>query len=162
VQDAMTANQSVETLSSDYASYKTENDASVQETKESIENLNIGYANVQKMISGLTDGTLLYNVQCIDNGDETTTLKAVVYKAGEDVTQSFPAKWFTWYERSEDGREFIGQGRSITVKNDDSAFGGTSYIGVFETQDVTILIAKKGNPIITKKKKYIYKERVAA
>jgi hypothetical protein len=86
----------------------------------------------------------------------------VVYKAGEDVTQSFPAKWFTWYERSEDGREFIGQGRSITVKNDDSAFGGTSYIGVFETQDVTILIAKKGNPIITKKKKYIYKERVAA
>lgn len=83
-------------------------------------------------LHGLTDGTLLYNCSYHDNGDGTTTVTAVVYRAGQDVTAEFPEKSFGWIRKTEAGEQDLGYGYSITVKNSDYMFGGV-VVGQFTT-----------------------------
>ena len=94
-------------------------------------------ANISSMqtdINGVTDGTLMYNVQYNDNGNNTVTLTAKVYKAGKDVTNTFSNRWFTWWAKSESGEKYIGYGYGITVRKSDVGFGST-YIGRFMKHD---------------------------
>ena len=81
-------------------------------------------------LHGVTDGTLLYNAKYQDNGDGTTTISAVLYKAGKDVTKEYPAAWFAWSRRTESGEVFLQYGYSVTVNNNDYMFGGV-VIGQF-------------------------------
>ena len=81
-------------------------------------------------LQGVTDGTLLYNTKCQDNGDGTTTVSAALYKAGVEVTKEYPAAWFSWSRRTEQGEAFLQYGYSVTVNNNDYMFGGV-VIGQF-------------------------------
>lgn len=109
-------------------------------------------ANISSMqtdISGVTDNTLLYNVQYNDNGNGTVTLTAKVYKAGQDVTNTFSSRWFTWYAKSESGDQYIGYGYNITVNKNSVGFGST-YIGRFTTYETRYLTTRSGAYLTTR------------
>ena len=119
-------------------------DKKAQEAKSAIETTSQEVANIQSSIKGVetklsqtttdlhgvTDGTLLYNAKYQDNCDGTTTISAVLYKAGKDVTKEYPAAWFAWSRRTESGEVFLQYGYSVTVNNNDYMFGGV-VIGQF-------------------------------
>ena len=105
--------------------------------------------SMQTEISGVTDGTLLFNVQYSDNGNNTVTLTAFVYKAGQDVTNTFSNRWFTWYVKSESGEKYIGYGYSITVNKNSVGFGST-YIGRFTTYETRYLTTRSGLYLTTR------------
>ena len=128
----------------------------VQTLQTSVTNIQTGIQGIQANISdmtteitGLTDHTLLYNVQYNDNGDGTVTLTAKVYKDGQDVTSSFNSRWFTWWAKSESGNQYIGYGYSITVDKDNVGFGST-YIGRFTTYDTYYLTTRTGDYLTTR------------
>lgn len=105
-------------------------------------------------LHGLTDNTLLFNVKYQDNGDETTTLTAIVYKNSVDVTKKYPARWFTWYRKTESGENYLGYGYSITVNNSDYEFGGVC-VGAFATYDTLNLTTRSGKQLITRSGNHI-------
>ena len=105
-------------------------------------------------LHGLTDNTLLFSVKYQDNGDETTTLTAIVYKNAVDVTKKYPARWFTWYRKTESGEKYLKYGYSITVKNSEYEFGGVC-VGMFATYDTLKLVTRSGKRLITRSGKYI-------
>ena len=109
-------------------------------------------ANISSMqtdISGVTDGNLLFNVQYNDNGNNTVTLTAKVYKAGKDVTNTFNSRWFTWWAKSETGEKYIGYGYGITVNKNSVGFGST-YIGRFITYETRYLTTRSGAYLTTR------------
>ena len=108
-------------------------------TNQKVSNIETGVEGLRTELSetttdlhGLTDGTLLYNCSYHDNGDGTTTVTAVVYRAGQDVTAEFSEKSFGWIRKTEAGEQDLGYGYSITVKNSDYMFGGV-VVGQFTT-----------------------------
>ena len=105
-------------------------------------------------LHGLTDNTLLYNVKYHDNGDGTTTLNAVVYKNGTDVTKAYPARWFTWSKKTESGETYLNYGYSVKVKNSDYEFGGVC-VGTFMTCDTLYLATRSGKQLTTRSGKHI-------
>jgi hypothetical protein len=105
-------------------------------------------------LHGLTDNTLLYNVKYNDNSDGTTTLNAVVYKNGTDVTKTYPARWFIWSRKTESGETYLGYGYSITVNNSDYEFGGVC-VGTFATYDTLNLTTRSGKQLTTRSGNHI-------
>lgn len=104
----------------------------VSKIETGVEGLRTELSETTTDLHGLTDGTLLYNCSYHDNGDGTTTVTAVVYRAGQDVTAEFPEKSFSWIRKTEVGEQDLGYGYSITVKNSDYMFGGV-VVGQFTT-----------------------------
>lgn len=133
----------------------------VTELETSVEGVKASISDVQSDIYGLSDNTLLFNVTYQDNGNGTTTLNAVVYKDGKDVTKTYPYTWFSWDKKSEAGRTHVGQGYSITVQNEDSGLGGATYVGSFATRTQSYLCTKSGQRLVTKSNKYILAEKEA-
>lgn len=104
----------------------------VSKIETGVEGLRTELSETTTDLHGLTDGTLLYNCSYHDNGDGTTTVTAVVYRVGQDVTAEFPEKSFSWIRKTEAGEQDLGYGYSITVKNSDYMFGGV-VVGQFTT-----------------------------
>lgn len=131
----------------------------VTNIETSVDGMNVQISDMTSDIYGLTDGTVLFNVSYQDNQDGTTTLSSTVYKKGEDVTETYDASCFSWYKKSEEGRQFVGYGYSITVNNEDSGLGGATYVGCFDTDynsdDYSYFITKDGSRLITKSDKYL-------
>lgn len=138
------------------------------QVKEAIVVTNQNVANVESSVAGfraeltetttdlhgLTDNTLLYNVKYHDNNDGTTTLNAVVYKNGTDVTKAYPARWFTWSKKTESGETYLNYGYSVKVKNSDYEFGGVC-VGTFMTCDTLYLATRSGKQLTTRSGKHI-------
>lgn len=138
------------------------------QAKEAIATTNQNVANIETSMEGfrtelsetttdlhgLTDNTLLYNVKYHDNGDGTTTLNAVVYKNGTDVTKTYPARWYTWNRKTESGEIYLGYGYSITVNNSDYEFGGVC-VGTFATYDTLNLTTRSGKQLTTRSGNHI-------
>ena len=99
-------------------------------------------------LQGVTDGTLLYNIRYLDNGNDTTTLYATIYQKGKDVTKNYPDKWFTWRRKTESGEYYLGYGYQITVQNKDYEFGGACA-------DTYNLTTKSGKYLTTRSGKQI-------
>lgn len=97
---------------------------------ESNQTLETKLSQISTSVETVTDGTLLYDTQCRDNEDGTSTVIAVIYKSGKNVTTEYPEAWFSWKKRTEKGEELLKRGYSITVKNEDYMFGGV-VIGEF-------------------------------
>lgn len=102
----------------------------VTKIRSSLEGFETKLSQTTTDIQGVTDGTLMYNTKYQDNGNGTTTVTAVLYKAGKEVTKEYPAAWFSWSRRTEQGEVFLQHGYSVTVNNEDYMFGGV-VIGQF-------------------------------
>lgn len=114
-----------------------------------MEGIKADISSMQTDITGVTDGNLLFNVQYNDNGNNTVTLTAKVYKAGQDVTNTFNSRWFTWWAKSETGEKYIGYGYGITVNKNSVGFGST-YIGRFVTYETRYLTTRSGAYLTTR------------
>ena len=130
-------------------------------TNQNVTNIETSMAGLRTELSetitdlhGLTDNTLLYNVKYHDNEDGTTTLNAVIYKNGTDVTKTYPDRWFTWHRKTESGENYIGYGYIITVNNSDYEFGGVC-VGTFTTYDTLYLTTRSGKQIVTRSGNHI-------
>ena len=110
----------------------------VTNIQTSVDGLKVNLSETTTDLHGLAGNTLLYNVRYHDNEDGTTTVTAVVYKNGLDVTKDYPAGWFSWTKKTESGESFLGYGYSIKVNNEDYMFGGV-VIGRFTTYKSAVL-----------------------
>lgn len=104
----------------------------VANIETSMDGLKLNLSETTSDLRGLVGNSLLYNVRYHDNGDGTTTVTAVVYKNGVEVTRDYPTSWFSWRKKTESGESFLGYGYSIKVNNEDYMFGGV-VIGRFTT-----------------------------
>lgn len=123
-----TLNQVYTQMSEDVESAKNEaSNASQKMTsiETGLEGIRATLSETTSEVEEISDKTLIYNTQCTDNGDETTTISAVLYKAGKDITREYPEKNYSWRKKTESGQEFLGYGYEITVNNEDYMFGGT-------------------------------------
>lgn len=130
-------------------------------TNQNVTNIETSMAGLRTELSetttdlhGLVNNTLLYNVKYHDNEDGTTTLNAVIYKNGTDVTKTYPDRWFTWHRKTESGENYLGYGYSITVNNSDYEFGGVC-VGTFTTYDTLYLTTRSGKQIVTRSGNHI-------
>ena len=148
-----TLNQVYTQMSEDVQSAKNEaSNASQKMTsiETGLEGIRATLGETTSEVKEISDKTLIYNTQCTDNGDETTTISAVLYKAGKDITREYPEKNYSWRKKAESGQEFLGYGYEITVNNEDYMFGGT-VVGRFTTYEQLILILN-GKALILGKK----------
>lgn len=104
----------------------------VASIKTGLDGMDLKLSETTSELYGLKEGALLYNCTYHDNGDNTTTVTAVVYRAGKDVTKEFPESCYTWKRKTEAGEQALGSGYSITVSNNDYIFGGV-VVGQFTT-----------------------------
>ena len=104
----------------------------VTNIETSMDGLKLNLSETTTDLQGLVSNSLLYNVRYHDNEDGTTTVTAVVYKNGAEVTKDYPTSWFSWRKKTESGEAFLGYGYSIKVNNEDYMFGGV-VIGRFTT-----------------------------
>lgn len=148
-----TLNQVYTQMSEDVQSAKNEaSNASQKMTsiETGLEGIRATLGETTSEVKEISDKTLIYNTQCTDNGDETTTISAVLYKAGKDITREYPEKNYSWRKKTESGQEFLGYGYEITVNNEDYMFGGT-VVGRLTTYEQLILILN-GKALILGKK----------
>lgn len=141
-----TLNQLYAQMSEDVESAKSEaSNASQKVTsiETGIEGIRATLSETTSEVRDISDKTLLYNTQCQDNGDETTTISAVLYKAGRDITKEYPSGNYSWRKKTESGQEFLGYGYSVTVNNDDYMFGGV-VVGRFTAyEQLTLALSSK-------------------
>lgn len=148
-----TLNQVYTQMSEDVESAKNEaSNASQKMTsiETGLEGIRATLSETTSEVKEISDKTLIYNTQYTDNGDETTTISAVLYKAGKDITREYPEKNYSWRKKTESGQEFLGYGYSITVNNEDYMFGGT-VVGRFATYKQFALILNGKILILSKK-----------
>lgn len=148
-----TLNQVYTQMSEDVESAKNEaSNASQKMTsiETGLEGIRATLSETTSEVKEISDKTLIYNTQCTDNGDETTTISVVLYKAGKDITREYSEKNYSWRKKTESGQEFLGYGYEITVNNEDYMFGGT-VVGRFTTYEQLILILN-GKALILGKK----------
>lgn len=148
-----TLNQVYTQMSEDVESAKNEaSNASQKMTsiETGLEGIRATLSETTSEVKEISDKTLIYNTQCTDNRDETTTISAVLYKAGKDITREYPEKNYSWRKKTESGQKFLGYGYSITVNNEDYMFGGT-VVGRFTTYKQLALILNGKILILSKK-----------
>ena len=122
----------------------------VADIQTGIDGIRANLSEVTTDLHGLTNNTLVYNARYHDNGDGTTTLTAVVYKGGREVTREYPSSWYSWTRKTENGETFLGYGYTITVNNEDYMFGGV-VVGRFTTYKQQILTVSRGALILNGK-----------
>lgn len=55
----------------------------------------------------------------------TANFEAIIYKNGDDVTSDYPAAWFEWTLRTENGESRIATGKTCSVTRSALGYGGT-------------------------------------
>ena len=81
---------------------------------------------VEKLESKIVENAsgFFFNCTPTDNGDGTLTIEAHFYLGQKDVTKDYPPQCYTWHKKTEDGKEYIGYGYTITVVKDEYGYGG--------------------------------------
>lgn len=115
----------------------------VADIQTGIDGIKANLSEVTTDLHGLTNNSLIYNARYHDNGDGPTTLTAVVYKDGREVTKEYPSTWYSWTRKTESGETFLGYGYTITVNNENYIFGGV-VVGRFETYKQQLLTVSIG------------------
>lgn len=90
-----TLNQVYTQMSEDVESAKNEaSNASQKMTsiETGLEGIRATLSETTSEVKEISDKTLIYNTQYTDNGNETTTISVVLYKAGKDITREYPEK----------------------------------------------------------------------
>lgn len=119
---------------------------------QAVDELAVQFQHLESTVAGYSDGRLLYQTPYTDNGDGTVTVRARVYKDGVDATTEFPARWFTWKIKTEEGTTAAPNGYwgySTIVPKSLMGFGGV-VIGRFATYDDSYLLTRSGLNLCTR------------
>ena len=73
-------------------------------------------------------------------GHLIATFHAYLYQGGVDIHTSFEPEMFTWYMKTEDGTEYLGNGYSVEIDTTTCGYGA-EVIGKFTTTDDTEALA---------------------
>lgn len=122
------AQQSIQTISSRVGVVET-----------GINGLSVELADTQEELHGLADNSLLFQVLTNYNASDIVTLEAKVYQNGLDIHTDYPAPWFSWHKKTEDGIKTIGSGYTMTIDKTSFGYGGT-VVGIFETFEEGLLV----------------------
>ena len=137
--DIAAAQESIQTITTE-----------VGEVKTGISGLQVDLSKTQTQLSGLSDGSLLFQTPFTwSNNKQTANFNAVVYKAGEDVTSQYPERWFEWFLRTEDGESRIANEKTCVVQKSELGYGGT-VVGRFTTYDTRYLTTRSGKNLTTR------------
>ena len=119
-----------------------------------MDGIRVNLSEMQSTVDSISDGTTTFTILQEYNDDGTVTLKAVVYKAGKDVTKTMPERWYTWLAKSEKGKRYLKYGYEITVDPKDSGFG-TTYVGRLTTYKEKYLAKRTGEILTTRSGKML-------
>jgi len=120
------------------------------EVSTGIDGLRVSLGQTQSDLVGLTNGSLLYQTPYTWSDDhQTAYFSAVVYQAGNDITDTMPSAWFSWYIRTEDGERLLEHGKTCTVNKSQLGYGGT-VIGRLVTYSNEYLTTRSGKYLTTR------------
>lgn len=119
---------------------------------QAVDRLEVQFEHLESTVTGYSDGRLLFQMPYTDNGNGTVTVRAKVYKDGVDSTSEYPARWFTWKLKTEDGTMPAPNGYwgySTIVPKELMGFGGV-VIGRFATYNEGYLLTRSENSFCTR------------
>lgn len=120
------------------------------EVSTGIDGLRVSLGQTQSDLVGLTNGSLLYQTPYTWSDDhQTAYFSAVVYQAGNDITDTMPSAWFSWYIRTEDGERLLEHGKTCIVNKSQLGYGGT-VIGRLVTYSNKYLTTRSGKYLATR------------
>lgn len=90
---------------------------------------------------------VIFHIIPTDNG-QTVTLRADVHLNSYQATKTFPAVYFKWYKKTEDGLEYLGYGYEITVIKSEYGYGG-EVLAVFLMLEDCYPINRQGQWVFT-------------
>lgn len=115
-----------------------------------INGLSVDLTNTNTALAGVTDGSLLFQTHYTwSNDNQTANFQAVVYKAGENVTNDYPSDWFKWFLRTETGDNCIQIGKTTSVDKSSLGYGGT-IVGRFTTYNTKKLVTRNNYNLLTR------------
>lgn len=81
---------------------------------------------VNELSSRIVENASGFFFNCVptDNGDGTVTIEAHFYLGQADITEDYPPQCYKWHKKTEDGKEYIGYGYTITVIKEEYGYGG--------------------------------------
>ena len=129
-----------------------QNNEKVTRFTQAVDQLSVQFEDLESTVTGYSDGRLLYQTPATDNGDGTVTVRARVYKDGVEATTEYPARWFTWKIRTEEGTVEAPNGYygySTIIPKDMMGFGGV-VIGRFATYTDGYLLTRSGANLCTR------------
>lgn len=109
-----------------------------------INGLRVDLSRTNTELQGVSDNTLLYQAIADYTDNDAVTVRAKVYKAGDDVHTDYPQEWFSWHKKSEEGMRCIGTGYTVQVNKSDYEYSG-SLVGRFTTFNEDLLIFPNGD-----------------
>ena len=98
----------------------------------------IADANAGNIRNLQSQDDIVWNSTRYDDGT-STTVYAHLYNHGTEITRNYPAEWYSWKAKTEDGETFLGYGYQATVNNAMAGFIG-SVIWAFQTYADYVLI----------------------
>lgn len=132
----------------------------VADIQSSVNGLGISLRDLSTEVAGVSDGALLWQPS-YTIADSSVTLNARLYKKAADVTLEYPASWYSWILRTEDGEELLGYGYSITFDRSRLGFGGVA-VGRFSEHKYVGLATRDGKALVTRDGKQITASLVVA
>lgn len=82
---------------------------------------------LKSSVTEYKDNTINFQTPYTDDGD-TVSITAKIYQSGLDVTDNYKDGCFEWYRKCDDGEEFLGYGKSLTVQKSDYQYGGEVHV----------------------------------
>ena len=132
----------------------------IGQMENSINGLQETVGSMTTKIDGVIGGNLQYQITW-EPGTTQTILAAHVYEIDPDtkkqteITERYPARFFTWSRRSEDDEYVnLGFGKTKTVNNADFGFNG-NVDGWFYPYSTANLTTRSGNKLTTRSGKYL-------
>lgn len=86
-----------------------------------------------------------YELRTID-GHLMAIFTARLYRGGVDIHTLYEPNLFTWYMKTEDGQQYLGDGYSITVDTTNCGYGA-EIIGKFTTTDDSEALTEDGSTL---------------
>lgn len=96
----------------------------VSEIETGVDGLAVRVGDTEETLRGVSDGTFLFQTPYTMT-ETSATFNAKLYKSGVDIHEEWPARFFSWYRKTEDGIENLGFGYTLTVNLEDMGYGGT-------------------------------------
>lgn len=108
-----------EAMKTEVSTIRTE----LTEYKFAQDEMKVEFATLESDYFGTKEGNLILQTPYRISGDDVS-FRAIIYKAGKDVTNDYPESAFQWITRTEDGDNNLGTGYTKVASKSAMGFGG--------------------------------------
>lgn len=82
------------------------------------------YAQYKTITNIRPSDAITLTTETYDSGDSETTIYAKLLASGDDITNTYPESFYTWFAVTESGSTFLGHGYSVVVDDNTFEYGG--------------------------------------